>query len=71
MARSTDSLDPFERRVRWTKTGDAEFPYRAVVEGEEWIIRVNEWPEDPTVYTLLVGDEAYDFDEWPAEWAGR
>jgi hypothetical protein len=60
--------DPFSVPVRWTRTDDAEFPYRAEIEGETWTIRVNDWPDDPTVYTLLIGEEATDFNDWPGHW---
>ena len=60
---------PFEQPVRWTKTDDAEFPYTAQINGDTWVIRVNDWPEDPTVFSLLVNDEEHlDFDGWSKRW---
>jgi len=60
---------PFGIRVHWNKTDDGEFPYAANVDGHAWGIRVNDWPEDPTVYTLLVDGEVYlDFDGWGDDW---
>jgi hypothetical protein len=60
---------PFEQKVRWTKTDDAEFPYSAKVGEDAWVIRVNDWPEDPTVFSLLVNDvEWLDFDGWSKKW---
>lgn len=60
---------PFEKAVRWTKTDDEEFPYTAQIEGKTWTIRVNDWPDDPTVFSLLVdGAEYLDFDGWSKNW---
>lgn len=60
---------PLGMRVRWTKVDDGEFPYEADVDGQKWVIRVNDWPEDPTVYTLLVDGTVYlNFDGWGDNW---
>lgn len=65
-----DPLDgPFGVTVEWSKTGDGEFPYTAQVDGQKWLVRVNDWPEEPTVFTLLVdGKETLDFDGWSELW---
>lgn len=56
--------------IDWIGMGAATYPYRAEVGGDEWLIRVNEWPEEPTVYTLFVnGREAFGFDGWPDGWS--
>lgn len=55
--------------VRWRETGDAEFPFEASVDSAAWRIRVNGFPDDEHVYTLMIdGHEAVDFDEWPRRW---
>jgi hypothetical protein len=60
--------DYFELPIRWTKTVDAEFPYAAVIDGQQWTIRINDFPEEP-LYTLLVGGkEVISFDSWPKTW---
>jgi hypothetical protein len=54
----------------WLATSDAEFPYRVAVSGDEWVVRVDDWPDDPHVYTLLInGAEAFGFDAWPDTWS--
>lgn len=61
--------DPLGRPLRFIATDDAEFPYVARDGAREWTVRVNDWPEDPTVYTLLSGGrEVLDFDDWPEAW---
>ena len=60
---------PATIEVHWKETGDAEFPFQARVDGGVWQIRVNGFPDDEHVYTLLIdGRESVDFDEWPASW---
>ena len=56
--------------IDWLGTGSAGEPYRAEVDGDEWQIRVNDWPAEPSVYTLFVnGREAFGFDGWPDTWS--
>ncbi len=55
--------------VTWQATGDGEFPFKAEVNGERWQIRVNDWPDEATVYSLIVGPRAiHHFDSWPSCW---
>lgn len=56
--------------VDWLGTDSAAMPYRAEVDGDEWTVRVNDWPDEPAVYTLFVnGREAFGFDGWPDTWS--
>ena len=42
--------------VRWQRTTDGEWPYRASAEGHELAVRVNDFPAEP-LYSLFVDDE--------------
>lgn len=54
--------------VVWKKTPDPEYPYSAMIEGEQLVIRLNDFPEEH-LYTLLEnGIAVADFDDWPATW---
>ena len=56
--------------VDWLGTGEATRPYRAEVLGDEWEVAVNDWPDQPRVYSLIVnGRVAFDFDGWPDCWS--
>lgn len=58
-----------QRPVTFRATGDARYPYEAVVDGELWRVRVNEFPADPTPYTVFMGDEVVvELMEWPDGW---
>lgn len=63
------AINPVVRSVKWVSTGNDVTLYRALVDGEEWAIRVNDFP-DEHLYTLLVnGRESQQLDDWPACWS--
>ena len=47
---------PSARKVSWRRTGSGEHPYEAEVDGERWVLRVNDFPAEP-MYTVLVDGE--------------
>lgn len=56
--------------VRWAQVNPnaANIVYAADVDCERWLIRLNDFPEEP-LYTLIVaGKEVIHFNEWPAWW---
>jgi hypothetical protein len=54
--------------IAWKRSGDGEFPYRAVIDGNTLVIRVNDFPAEP-LYTLLINDEEVeDLEDWPSAW---
>jgi hypothetical protein len=58
----------FRVNVQWHETGDVEHPYQATVGRQTWVIRLNDFPEEP-LYTLIVdGKDVIDFDNWPPRW---
>lgn len=57
-----------EMDIVWKKNADPEYPYSAIIEGEQCLIRLNDFPEEH-LYTLLTNGVAVaDFDDWPATW---
>jgi hypothetical protein len=65
---SINPADYLEIPIHWTRTGDGEFPYAVVMDGQRWIIRINDFPEE-IFYTLLNEDrEVIRFDDWPIAW---
>ena len=55
--------------VAWSATGDPLHPYAAEIEGRRWIVRVNDWPDSPSFYTLLIdGVPALELWAWPSAW---
>lgn len=70
---------PLTQTVQWQAGPTPELVYRALVEiaptdqsqapvGQEWLIRLNDFPRQP-LYTLLIdGIKQVDFDAWPECW---
>ncbi len=58
----------FNIDIKWESTKNGEFPYQAMVDNHNWIIRVNDFPEEE-IYTLIIdGEEVKNFDHWPSTW---
>jgi hypothetical protein len=55
--------------VEFSGTKNPECPLRALVKGQIWDIRVNEFPDLPLYSLLIDGIEAMDFDNWPKRWS--
>jgi hypothetical protein len=64
----TEVKDYLDVSVVWEKSADPEYPYHAEIEGEQCLIRLNDFP-DEHLYTLLAdGVAVADFDDWPSNW---
>ena len=60
-----------QTRVTWTRTADVDRPYRATVQGKQWVLQLGDFPAEP-LYTLLIdGAEVESFDTWPEAWTRR
>ncbi len=59
---------PTTQRVTWQRTADANFPLAARVGEQRWVLRVNDFPDEP-LYTLFVdGRKVMDVEDWPSGW---
>jgi hypothetical protein len=54
--------------VAWRRTGKGEHPYEAEVDGERWVLRVNDFPAEPMYTVLVEGVEVEDVESWPEGW---
>jgi hypothetical protein len=60
--------DKLARELSWRSTGDPSHPWAAEVDGNEWRVRINDFP-DELMYSLIIGAEpAGDFHDWPETW---
>lgn len=60
---------PSRRQVTFRETDDARYAFEASVDGRTWTIRINEFPEAPSLYSLIVdGEVIEELMEWPAAW---
>ena len=58
----------FAKSIKWEKGSSAEYPFRASINEETLVIRINDFPEEE-MYTLLVdGNKICDFTIWPSRW---
>ncbi len=57
----------FNEPIEWKRSGDPGFPYYADVNGQQWKIKVNDFPEDD-LYTLMIGQKSVNFNDWPVAW---
>jgi hypothetical protein len=58
-----------EQPVKFHETNRARYPYEAVVAGTKWTVRINEFPEEPSLYSLIIdGEVVEELMEWPAAW---
>jgi hypothetical protein len=56
--------------INWVKIApnSENILYQARVDSNKWMIRLNDFPDEP-LYTLIVGGaEIIHFNEWPAGW---
>lgn len=58
--------------VTFRETADARYPFEAEVDGATWTVRINEFPEAPSLYSLVIdGEVVEELMEWPAAWTRR
>jgi hypothetical protein len=57
-----------ERKVQWQRGDAASMPYCATVDGQNWQIRLNDFPLEPMYSLLIDGLVVEDFDDWPQGW---
>ena len=61
-------MDPRTRAISWRNGPDPEYIRVATVDGQAWVIRLGDFPDEP-MYTLLVdGEPVLEFDDWPPAW---
>ena len=65
MAKKVDVQELLKRNIRWQYVGAGH--WAAVVEGVEWRLRMNDWPDQP-MYTVLATGVAVDIEAAPTEW---
>ncbi len=57
--------------ITWEETGDPEYPYSAKVNQDNYLVRLNDFP-DESLYTLIVNNEEIeDLEDWPERWLIR
>jgi hypothetical protein len=57
------------RKLTWKRTDDLDHPWaRREVDGQDWQVRLNDFPDD-VMYSLVIGGTTVsDFHDWPETW---
>ena len=56
------------RELTWNTTGARAYPWAAEVDGQQWQVRLNDFPDD-FMYSLIInGKGVGDFHDWPETW---
>lgn len=55
------------KKIIWTQDSQNEMIFRAMVDGNECILKINDFPSEP-MYTLTVSDGNINFDDKPELW---
>ena len=42
--------------------------YVARVKGKRWLVRINDFPDEPAYTLIVAGKEILHFNDWPLEW---
>jgi len=65
---STTRKDYQKERMTWHETKDPEYPFSARINQDNYLIRLNDFP-DESLYTLFVNNEEIgDLEDWPERW---
>jgi hypothetical protein len=65
---STTRKNYQKESITWEETRDPEYPYSAKVNQNNYLIRLNDFP-DESLYTLIVNNEEIeDLEDWPELW---
>jgi hypothetical protein len=56
-------------QVDFQQSDDSPTPWEANVDGQQWQVRINDFPEEDYLYSLLVdGSVVEEFQDWPTCW---
>ncbi len=56
-------------RVKWEKNEDPHCPWKATVDGEEWVLRLGDYPAEDLYALLVNGEKQLTINSWPDCWA--
>lgn len=56
------------KSIHWSRTTDAEFPYKATVEGRLLRLRINDFPAEPYFTVMEGGNELLNIEGWTEGW---
>lgn len=54
--------------IKWERTDDPLFPFKAMLEKNELKIGINDFPDEPLYSVYVNGKKTFDLDSWPVLW---
>ncbi|UCH96772.1 MAG: hypothetical protein JSV88_07940 [Candidatus Aminicenantes bacterium] len=57
----------FNQKIVWKRSSKSNVEFIAYVDGEESLLRINDFPDEP-FFTLIIKGNEYDFDDAPKLW---
>ncbi|MGC3989412.1 MAG: hypothetical protein QM796_06990 [Chthoniobacteraceae bacterium] len=68
-----DEHPELQRIVPWATASGREryIVFESLVDGHDWLIRLNDFPDEPCHTVLIDGAEIIHFDNWPEFWGVR
>ena len=63
-----ESVPQLEQEVVWNETNDPFEPCVAIVDGQEWRLRANDFPRHDRYTLFVAGAEVFSFNHWPTLW---
>ena len=70
LANNWNDFPELEKSINWGKAQDnnMDIIFTATINGDEWNIRINDFPDEP-LYTLIINsEEIIHFDDLPDKW---
>jgi uncharacterized protein YjaG (DUF416 family) len=68
-AQSTEDLRrALTRQVEWNLAGDPKRPWMIDVDGQRWMVCLNDFPDEPMYGLIIDGRRVGDFHDWPDTW---
>jgi uncharacterized protein YjaG (DUF416 family) len=70
LAQTTPELGvSLARTVEWKSSNNAECPWTTSVEGQQWSVRLNDFPDDYMYSLVIDGADVGSFHDWPETWS--
>jgi hypothetical protein len=68
-----DNWEDFDRydklNIKWSKCKEGKFAFKTFVASSSWMLRMNDFPDEPLFTLFIDGKEILHFNNWPSAWA--
>ena len=60
-------IDLMQHNLVWDEVNNQSRYYTTIYQAEKYYMRLNNFPDEP-LYTVIINDEHFDFDDLPGSW---